>query len=79
MHVQLYTHNKHLFHDTNTTALLNKDLRYKTQHPSHFRQHLISILIKSRSARGCLNQFPKQLQNKTIFNEIKLALKLFVP
>ena len=44
---------------------LNRDLRYKRERPSHFRQHLISILIKSCSARGRSDLFPKELQNKT--------------
>ena len=44
---------------------LNRDPRYKRDSSSHFRQHLISILIKSCSARGRLDLFPKELQNKT--------------
>ena len=44
---------------------LNKDLRYKRERTSHFRQHLISILIKNCSARGRLDLFSKELQNKT--------------
>ena len=44
---------------------LNRDPRYKRESPSHFRQHLISILIKSCSARSRSDLSPKELQNKT--------------
>ena len=45
---------------------LNRDPRYKWERPSCFRHHLISILVKSCSARGRSDLFPKKLQNKTI-------------
>ena len=45
--------------------VLNRDPCYKRDSSSHFRQHLISILIKSCSARGRSDLFPKELQNKT--------------
>ena len=57
---------------------LNKDLRYKRKGPSYFRHHLITILIKSCSARGRLDPFPKEMQNKTI-KPNKIHVKPFVP
>ena len=49
---------------------MNRDLneekfRYKRASPSHIRHNLISILIKSCSARGRSDVLPKELQNKT--------------
>ena len=44
--------------------MLNTKPRYKRERPSHFRQHLISILIKSCSERGRSDLLPKELQNK---------------
>ena len=40
--------------------------KHKRTSPSHIRHDLISILIKSCSAQGCLDLLPKELQNKTI-------------
>ena len=44
---------------------LNRKPRYKRECPSHFRQHLISILIKSCSARGSSELFPKDCKIKS--------------
>ena len=45
---------------------LNRKFRYKRTSPSQIRHNLISILVKSCSARGCSDLLPKELRNKTI-------------
>ena len=44
---------------------LNMKPRYKRERPSHFRQHLISILIKSCRAQGCSELFTKDYKIKS--------------
>ena len=41
--------------------VLNTKLRYKRERPSHFRQQLISILLKSRSARWLFGPVSKRI------------------
>ena len=61
---------------THSTRVLNRDPHYKREHPSYFRQHLISILTKSCSARGRSDPWPKKLQNKTKLNRRKTVRTL---
>ena len=53
-------------------SILKKDLRYKRELPSYFRHHL----IKGCSARGHLDLFPEEIQNKTKLNTGKAVRTL---
>ena len=53
-------------YQTSNDIVFKQGPAYKRERPSHFRHNLISILIKSCSARGRSELFPKELQNKII-------------